>query len=80
MNFVEDDIVYQRIGANDVVVLGILVAPDEACSLIDRSADDLEFDRHIDIERGYLVVDEDREPIVDALGTYLRDDIAGLGL
>src|SRR6266550_2613034 len=63
-HMIETDIVLERIGAHDVVVVGIAEPDGDAASLIDFPGNRLESNRNVHVAGQYRLVDGERKPVV----------------
>ena len=74
LDFVEHDIVLERVGAHDVVVVLVLIAPNNAARLVNCSGDGLKSDADIDVGGTERFVDGDGKAIVCLVATGLREN------
>jgi hypothetical protein len=75
-NVVKVDVIFERIGAEDVVVVRVRQPHRDAASTVDPAVDSLEAHRDLDVFGGYAVVDRQRKTIVRMIGTALCEHLA----
>jgi hypothetical protein len=56
-DLVDAEIVLQRIGAGDVVIVFVLISPDRSAALVDFPTDGLERDRQVHVEQSWFIGD-----------------------
>ena len=70
---IESDVILKRVGANHVVIVGVLEPHGDAPGLIDLAGDRLESDFNVKIGGGEALMDRERKPIIGAIGAGLLD-------
>src|SRR6476619_1410923 len=77
---VKADVILERIGANDVIVVRIGNTNRDTRCLVDTAGNGLEAYGNLDILRGDRLKDGERETVVSSIGTRLLDHaVAGRG-
>jgi hypothetical protein len=76
---VEADIVFQRVGADDIIIVGVLQPHHDAAGLIDLAADRLEAELDGDIGGRQAFGNRERKTVVGAVRAGLLDDAARRG-
>ena len=75
---VEHDVAFERVRPDDVVVVGVTIAPDQSSGLIDTSGDRTEADAQIYVHRCDVIDHRDGKSIAGRVGVGLREHVASL--
>ena len=67
LDFIEDDIVFQGVGANDVVVVGVLIPPHDSGGLVNCATNRFESNAHGAVQDRNAVPNRQRKPAGGAI-------------
>src|SRR5260370_24958663 len=76
---VPGDVVLEIVGQREVVVVFVLVAPNDAARAIHATAHWLAPDRYTDVPEGGAVGNRDREAVVCPITVFLREHVGPAG-
>ncbi len=74
---IEAHVVFERVGASDIIVVGVAKAERNAAGLIDLARDGFETDDHLQICSRGRVMHRKGKPVVGPIGADLLDRAAG---
>src|SRR3989442_12471611 len=76
LDFVEHNVAFESVGPDDVIVVLVQIAPDDAGPLVTPARDRLKLDRNVDIFSAQAIIDADRKTIISPIGVSRRKDVA----